>query len=880
MRKRVTIVVLALILAGFSVVAARAQDPFPEPAVPDEWKTLDVNGLRELVNQLKTQGAPAGEQRALLGRYLAWKYMNDPADTRAVGMEFWQSCAQLLAPDLADATRLHWIVALRHAFAGTPEALAGLDAENSRMLCEVLEKLHDAGMPDLLTQWIRQSPNLETAEAGYLCWAAARISGREEPAQEARKRIVEQVGSRYLGDPGRTKATRSGIWNSLCRFLARDMSAETRSVWSTKLRGAFAANAADLSGVRGPELLLLSSALQQLGDQGADVLVANWVDAGGDLGTWDPTQICSAASRLKVCGGAGKAARTRLAQHLVTTRMTNEQATRGFGDNRWNSLVQVLYGDFSEETRAAWLERLRSAYVGTGDGLSTLTSSEIITLDQMFLRLNWAEFPMVVIRWASEQTDWQSWKPTHLLWLAGKAQVAGEGSSVLQRRLADHLISKYLKSASSASEVDSRTWDRLARYIVPSLPNDVRKEWALRLRESYTDDVESLSKLTTGDVQRLTDALRRLDVSQAGKLVASWTASREQTNPVPAAGSAAAIEPAAGARSEETEPLLAQLDAQWEQKFSEGALAWQDAEHIASAWLRAGKPTKARQWGLRTYALALGSDESRTAADMATMSAVAELLCGLGLWQKEAGYPAFAQRASELARQGKLPPDMRWHVNCQWGKVAQRKETRDTLEAALLDDEGLPRLAVAKILAWAYLCSGDLKSWTGALDARIAESEGQGDAHALWLLAKAQAITISLPNEPEFRLSRPWLDAALASAQSEPVRLTCLREFALHFIELGRAQLWMQVFESIQGQFGDQSKEALASTRAEVEKAIKAEQVRHEKDVIEMEIGQRRGRRAYLQDRLAKAQARGDAAAAAKIQAAIDQLTAELSGAE
>ncbi|WP_428940594.1 hypothetical protein [Fontivita pretiosa] len=101
------------------------------------------------------------------------------------------------------------------------------------------------------------------------------------------------------------------------------------------------------------------------------------------------------------------------------------------------------------------------------------------------------------------------------------------------------------------------------------------------------------------------------------------------------------------------------------------------------------------------------------------------------------------------------------------------QQLREYLEQNLVDGEGGVRESVAALLSWRYsTSSAEAVAWERRLDEKLADPTLVGDRKAMWLLARAYAQAVGGHWDP--MSGEPWVQRALAAAESELPRLTAV----------------------------------------------------------------------------------------------------------
>ncbi|MCA9077795.1 MAG: hypothetical protein KDA93_22400 [Planctomycetaceae bacterium] len=126
--------------------------------------------------------------------------------------------------------------------------------------------------------------------------------------------------------------------------------------------------------------------------------------------------------------------------------------------------------------------------------------------------------------------------------------------------------------------------------------------------------------------------------------------------------------------------------------------------------------------------------------------------------------------------------------------IAHQTSQADELHDGHLEQtDGSCCLPIAYTLNYSYLTQGKLDEWIADLDARLDQPGVAGDKRVNWLIARGHAEEIrqgpSGPyTVPHYRwgAARPWLDQALADAQSDEVKARVAKEIAARLLISGQ----------------------------------------------------------------------------------------------
>jgi hypothetical protein len=294
---------------------------------------------------------------------------------------------------------------------------------------------------------------------------------------------------------------------------------------------------------------------------------------------------------------------------------------------------------------------------------------------------------------------------------------------------------------------------------------------------------------------------------------------------------------------------------------------------LSQAWLAVGDSVRAKRAAMRCYHEAVGTEDARAETTHMNLDMVAETFQMLDLIGEDKGYVGYAHALARLAREGKLPPGRPWHLCRLLAMPLGTKQTREVLEAELLDASGTPRLQVAAMLAWVYRRAGKLRAWIARVDAEIDKTAGQHDLQAMWLLARGHAAaTMATRGDPQRAV--PWLRRAMAVARSDPARLAVFREMTVFYEQLKWCRTGADILQSVRHQFSGES-------LAEIDALAARLRAGHERNLAAYAAAQVRRRGAqqrallrYYRKCLAAAQSAKDGPKIAKLQAALAELEA------
>jgi len=585
-----------------------------------------------------------------------------------------------------------------------------------------------------------------------------------------------------------------------------------------------------------------------------------------------PDEIVQRCAALNGPGPESAAAKRTLIQTLTADYLSNPAATRFLSLPDWLRLAEMGARDLSADTRALWIKGLRVAFVDDAATWSALPPGNVVGLAQTLRALGDEEWFLLGAK-AVETGGWRSW--TDLADVAALLEILPpqpDGRSRQARMaLAKGIEQVFLSRSEGVIRARPQTWQVVTSALAQDLSEDRRTAWAKALTTTATADLDRLTPL---EVRAWADAVGVLDKKAGGTIALEWLKQSKpswsslEVNDLTRLGDSLSHAEAAGVKA-----VMEQLESLWLAEEAIEPLPWSECDSIARMWSRVGDETRGQEWHRRAFERRL---KAVTSADD---------LRSLALWISESrpvdpgkGPADFAAATVELAKAGNLPN------SSEDARVLAAPmgtpESREILRQAVADDQGRPRLPVARILAYACRESGELGTWQTFLDTRIAEQDTDLDTKALWLVAKSYEAGVSASQEEEYPPQRrAWLGRALTTARSETVRIGILDDLVATFRQEGNPQLAIGLIESVKGQFGGEAVRWIAATQDSLRQEEAARQAAAARLQTAIEAAHDEARINYYRQCLAQAQAKGDDATVVRLRAAIEALERK-SGAE
>ena len=315
--------------------------------------------------------------------------------------------------------------------------------------------------------------------------------------------------------------------------------------------------------------------------------------------------------------------------------------------------------------------------------------------------------------------------------------------------------------------------------------------------------------------------------------------------------------------------VMAGLEPMWEIKAGQAPLQWETCRNFAEICLAKGDLKKAQEWAQRAYQIALGSEQTRAAANEGTLLGLSSILGKTGLAGEDQAYPEYVSVLIRLAKEGKL--DARYWGGPESAIPGNTKDALPAIQAELFNGQGSLRLAIAQSLAWTYEKLGQLPAWQKAVDEKLTGAELSGDAKAGWLLTRAYAEFLRSDLRSPLA-GKAWLDQALATASSASVRFMALKELVGGYMLIGEHDKAVAAMGSLTEQFSEgeiAAKFADLLTQVVQDKPVYAEAVARAK--AEQEAKAARMWRDELQRRLAAARLRDDQETAHQVEWLLQQ---------
>ena len=846
----------------------------------EETRALDLAGLMALTLKTAAMAAVDSDPRIdwsvepkikELAAYVGHLYAAAAAQG-PVNPADWLDLAVVLGPYVPSPHKTAMARAFKDVLVPSVEAVKQMDAVKAVRSIRAVERLGDIGYAAALEcAWIEgsdQFKSLSPLGLAHLSWLTNTAGAKGAAAQ---KRLVDQIGGTVMASPDAVRAGSLTDWRIIVDGLAKGLTSDTRAAWATKLRGAFVDDGATLGAMGMGDLERLTWTLGALKDGQARDVPAKWVDSTAAWQSLKLADLTALARMLSAGGTASAGARARMVDHVMRARAP-QLATCALPEIRaWGDLADAL--GLSTESRLAWADVVRSTYGKDSQQLDNLMIGDLETLCGFLNRMRDPKGPLLAAKYAIDVDAARSWESVDdLKRLLRLLPRTGERAKVIHQPMVEQLTTRVLGDQAKTVMVGLGSWRELIDALKGSLTPESRKVWAKAISDAFAPSPEAAMSLQIWDFKNLLGCLGPLDQPSASALALARLSDRSRRATMSLDDSSELVQWALQGDAKAVSPIMDSLDTSWQ---SDDAVKPAGAWQVLQMWeclSGAGKMDKAKEWAMRFYSSRVGTEAARQSVDPYTVLIISELLWRSGLTDKRENYPAYGAALAILVRKG---ADIKGaDFECKlYARALGGPETRQILFDDLVDSQGSPRLAAARILAWAYRERGELQQWRDKVEEKIGAS--QGDAKALWLVVKG--FTEPLLQEPPNPWRRGfWLKSALAAAATDPCRLIVLREMTDSFRETNQAEMAADFLESVKGQFGVDAAYALADLQAQVRREVADRKAEEARVRAAQDLARKQLRLKDSQARLTQAQAAGNAGDATRLLKVTQDLAKEI----
>jgi hypothetical protein len=506
--------------------------------------TLSVDQLVVHAGRLKTTGQTGAAAKAALAKHLNDKYLVSDAAAKTITIQKWRYLVGGLGEGLSAEAKAQWVVRLRSTFAGDKEKLVALNAKIDpkgwmqyvAVFERLLSELGDKNAKDVRTAvTLATLPELSTMSADKLVAHASNMGRAGDAAASGRGDVVAHLSSKYLASDAAAKSLTLKQWGSLAGSLDKQLSAEVKAQWVTKLRSAFAGSKESLAAlnvqpdpkVRRP-LDDLVGLLGRLGDKKTgEIRTAVLLATRPDPATLSADKLLAHVGRMRGAGDAGGDARQEIVTCIASKYLASDANAKLLTVPQWVSLVGQLDKELSGDMKARLVTRLRTAFAGSKESLVALSlkfhPSDMRPIVNAFAGLlgrlgdkKTEEIRKAVL--VAARPDPATLSADKLVVHASAMHRIGDTAAGARGEIIAHIGTKYLVSDAAAKSFTAKQWHTLVGSLAKELSTEAKVQWVTRLRSAFAGSKESLAALNARadakggrrSVDYLVDSLARL----------------------------------------------------------------------------------------------------------------------------------------------------------------------------------------------------------------------------------------------------------------------------------------------------------------------------------------------------------------------------------
>jgi hypothetical protein len=842
-------------------------------ALPD-FTTLSGDGLAACASRIERLGPPAAKVRVGFIAHIRKKHLATDEAAKTLTLTQWRSIAAMMRQGVEGRTREQFVIRLRSAFAGAPEAVGRLRKGELGVLIGILQALGDKEARDLEITHIEANGTWKILQAEELASLVGKFGAS---GASLRTRIIEYIESKYLSTDDGPKALTAIEWSRLTSVLAGDLSSEQRGRWISKITPVFLSE-----NMRSSSLSSIRGALNALGDQDTSVFVSKWTGKHDSWKSWKPERLVGLVSR------SGRGPETEawrglcksLVPHINEKYFADTATVRDAGIRNISILVNSLGAGLPGETRFKWAAKIRSTFVPNKKAIFARKLSGLREIIDVLTRLGDQTAPELNVAWMAGNTEWRSEKLSDLTRFTRGCLLGKGGELAIGRKKVGRFISENkLNSSQNLANAGIECVRDLVVALVGDLGDDVRPIWAKNIQTAFAADEQAIKNMDVRRFTSLSQTIALLDKKAGAAMTATRLSASKSWSDASLETLLARMKSMASAKDKQNSKLLARLDA----TLVDRNLDWETCRTVSRAYSSVSDHRHAQTWTKRMYEAILGSKKSRDESGLMSLYCLADDLYDRGLTGRGIGYNEYAAEVAERARQGSLggakpgTGGKQLLIACHgldflWGKPLQSEEAQQIVRRALIDAEGVPRVKVGKILGWAYRSrSSEFNAWRQYVDGELAKSGLGTDARAAWLMVKAHTEAIRFAPVNPGR-GTAWLKQAVIAAKSEPLRLAVVDELMAYFEQDKHPQAAARIIESIAHQFSAEAQVRLGKITQRAERARLNKQAQAAASRARHELVGRKGLARHFQTKLAQAEKRNDRKAIEQLKTAITKL--------
>lgn len=690
--------------------------------------------------------------------------------------------------------------------------------------------------------------------------------------------------------------TDSKAWLEVARRLGGSLSRKTKEQLSRDIVQRHLADDKTIAAYSFNELNQYASAIFALGqEKTASTVWAKWTVLSDRMPSLSGKNLVRLASWIRYAGKAGPEANKRIIQQVTEHFLKNEASVQKLSTSNWRSLAAHLNRDMNSKTRVAWAEKIKAAYVKKDMNLGG-----VLDVENALAIMRLEAGRGFLFTWTEGKT-WTKWSGEHIARLASRLGWDDPKAKHCREAIISHFENKIFGEEKKTQAVRGKDWLTLVESVRQDLSSDQRNHWAQRIRESFLAKPMGVSELV-----HVESALNALKLLAGQYFTYDWAITNEpmwQKWPgkdlsilaVHLAGNAPQAEVARGKLVEFVEKkylvnskaAMAIEDKDW-RRYIKAVIPYMKRKQVAP-WAKVlGDMMIARnikkgvtpngmkdatgvmfeftdtkllasfiqKWGMKVYNATLGTPKARESVDIYTLSLVGEGI-HLAKWNNTTkDFPEYAEALASLVAKGKISGDHHWEHYYYWAAPLSLEKNRLKVRESLLDKQGRPHMGAVLILACAYRDHASLKDWLSYLETLINAPDIDADTKAYRLLARGLAQGMEWKRYAPWR-GRAWLDHAMATAETDAVRLDIARQVVKAYLFGRDYEGALAMLDRISANTSKEVAKALTKDRRDVLAQARQAEIKEQQRLQRAEFKVSRSHRATLEKRLADARAKG-----------------------
>ena len=393
------------------------------------------------------------------------------------------------------------------------------------------------------------------------------------------------------------------------------------------------------------------------------------------------------------------------------------------------------------------------------------------------------------------------------------------------RQLADFVAEDYLTQPGLSHALRSSEWLGLTRVAAKAGSRSSRQEMLKIVKAGIEDGSLKVESFRRNSLISLVTQTGEFGGDEAlrSDLVARWLGLRDEWQDLDHASrrliTKAVLDEVSGSGQ-----ALMSLEARLTGRHDSGNLSLSDYQAACRTNARLGRQEAASTWAKRVFKTCL---KAKAPGEVATeeIVAVSELLTltKTTLTETESRQVLSALRAME---EGTTVVADEVYENLA-GSFAT-ENGKKLLDSSLVDASSRVNLANVKLLAWVSRREDRSRKFAGRMRVMAESAKTAGDLQARWWLARAYAVGLIREAAPIRSWGLTNIMRAFAVAETNPMRLRCIRELVAVCRDEHKYQHPIQAITSIKHQFTGTERteleDALSALKAEAAKWVAADE--------------------------------------------------------